>query len=127
MLLDADYMPRRKLYLFNTAISLLIAAGYFIQPPPPSAKLYLRALPFLFLTLAAFTLICAFTRLQIREGGIWGYWSLLLWHKITGYSWLDEANLLVQTNGRSIFRSGGFVVPHEHRAAFSSYLEQRTT
>ena len=126
VLLDAGYTPQRKLYLFNAAITLLMATAYFLQDTAPSANVYFKALPLLFMTLAIYSALSAFTRLQLCEGGIWGYWNLLPWRKIANYTWLDESTLLVDTTGWPLFRSGALTVPPRDKAAFEAILEQYT-
>src|SRR5699024_3689003 len=44
-------------------------------------------------------LVLATGRLEIRENGIWEYWSLLRWEKVKSYRWKDDRTLSLKAKG----------------------------
>ena len=126
VLLDAGGYPQRWLLLLCIvwfSLSALLDLFYF-QPPYSRGDFIGSFSPFiklLFVTVFAFL---AFGRLQICENGIWGYSRLIRWEHISAYSWADTFTLILETNDWSSFMKGGFVIPPEHREAFSEQLLQ---
>ena len=131
LLLDAGAHPTRSLFLITSLLFFVIgindtinfassysSEGFFTQ--------FSVFMPYVLLTCAVFYLYMSFGRLQIRENGIWVYWGLHPWEKIASYTWTEDANLLVRTNGWFGFWRGGMAVPPEHQAAFERYLLERT-
>ena len=74
---------------------------------------------------AIYSLIAASGRLQIREGGIWLYWVLLWWEKITSCQLSDDATLVLQAKSRLPFPGrGALPVPPQQRQAIVGLLQR---
>lgn len=67
-------------------------------------------------SLAAFFLVAAFGRLQVRENGIMQYWTLLKWSKIASYRWTDDCTLLLTKRRRLSLRVALSVPPEQKQA-----------
>lgn len=118
VLLDCGSHPCR--YLF-----LLVAASSLIQEVlgiSSSAEVSLTSDVVLRFLFALFWLFLAFGRLQIRENGIWQYWGLLRWHKITSYRWTDDGTLVLSAKGFMAMPRGALPVPTEHEEAVNAFL-----
>ncbi len=72
-------------------------------------------------SLAAFVLVAAFARLQVRENGIMQYWSLLPWRRIASYRWTDDGTLLI-TKKRRLSLRVALPVPPEQKQAVNEFL-----
>ncbi len=67
----------------------------------------------------------AFSRLQIRENGIWEYGSLLRWHRIVSYRWADDGTLVLRAKGYLTMPRGALPVPPQHKEAVNAFLLER--
>ena len=79
------------------------------------------------LTFCVYWVIMAFGRLQIRQNGIWQFWSLLKWQKIDSYEWKGESDstLILQTKTKLPFLGrGALPVPLEHRDAVEDLMKK---
>ena len=77
------------------------------------------------LTFSVYWVIMAFGRLQIRENGIWEFWSLLTWQKIESYEWKGESDstLMLQAKTKLAFLGrGALPVPIEHKEAVAELM-----
>ncbi|HVC92842.1 MAG TPA: hypothetical protein VND64_04080 [Pirellulales bacterium] len=77
------------------------------------------------ITFAVYWLIMATGRLQIRENGIWQYWSLLKWGKIGSFHWASDSTLLMRAKGPLSWFQGALPVPPEHKQAVEEFLAKR--
>ena len=69
-------------------------------------------------------------RLQIRENGIWQYWSLLRWEKVKSYNWKGktDATLIVQSKTYFSFMGRGAVpVAIEQKDAVDELLKKHVS
>ncbi|MBK6496565.1 MAG: hypothetical protein IPG05_15940 [Gemmatimonadetes bacterium] len=81
--------------------------------------------PGLMLLQSPFMAVVGFSRLQVTELGLWQYYGLLPWEKISSVSWTPESTLLIQAKGRFVSLSkGALPVPPAHRAAIADLLAQ---
>jgi len=131
LLLDAGAHPMRWLFLGTAFIFLGMGINaavetMFSPSSDGSFAQFSAFMPYFGFVGAVFYLYMSFGRLQIRENGIWEYWGLLPWGKIASYTWTEDANVLVRTDGWFSFWRGGIAVPPEHKAAFERYLLERT-
>jgi hypothetical protein len=121
VLLDCGPHPTRSLFLLNAFTFLVIGMsvsrsllnlGYFS--------------PVFGLTFSLYWIVMATGRLQVREKGIWQYWSLLPWNKIQEYHWTDDGTLMLQTTGPlGIFTYGALPVPPERKEDFERLLSDK--
>jgi len=69
-------------------------------------------------------------RLQIRENGIWQYWSLLRWEKVKSYHWKGktDATLMVQAKTYFSFMGrGALPVANEQKEAVDDLLKKHVS
>lgn len=76
------------------------------------------------LALAAFLICAAFSRLQIRENGIWENGSLLRWHKIVSYGWADDGTLVLRTKSFLMVLPRNLSIPLEQGDAVTALLTE---
>ncbi|MCY2990437.1 MAG: hypothetical protein NTY19_21550 [Planctomycetota bacterium] len=123
VLLDCGPHPTRKLFLFHAVLFLLLGltGGFSVSSV---SKLLGIAGPVFGVSFAAYWLIMATGRLQVRENGLWQYYGLLRWNKIASYRWAEDATLLVRSKGSSAWFHGALPVPPEHRQAVEELLSK---
>ena len=63
-------------------------------------------------------------RFQVRENGIWGYWSLILWDKIGFYHWADDSTLVIRPKS-TVRLTAALPAPPEQRQAVDELLANR--
>jgi hypothetical protein len=131
VLLDCGPHPTRSLFLIQAICWLIVvlAAGFAVlwgvATSSPSS-FGIGEIVF-GLSWAAYSLIIATGRLQVRENGIWAYWGLLRWGKIGSYHWANDATLWVRRKGPlALFLPGAsrvaLPVPPEHKQAVEEFL-----
>jgi len=91
---------------------------------PSASRLSGVVWPAILISGVPFWLVLASGRLQVREGGIWLYGSLLRWSKIRSYRWANGATLSVRRKGLFSWSEGALPVPPEHKQAFDELLAQ---
>lgn len=74
------------------------------------------------LALAAFLIYTAFSRLQIRENGIWEHGSLLRWHKIVSYGWADDGTLALRAKSFLMVLPRNLLIPLEYEETVTTLL-----
>jgi hypothetical protein len=114
ILLDCGPHPMRWLFVANGLFFVTIGI----------AMVFATAGPMFSFVFGAYWLIMAFGRLQVTENGIWQYWGLLRWRKISSYRWADDNTLLVTPRARLLFLRGALPVPPEHKKAVDSLLSE---
>jgi hypothetical protein len=88
VLLDCGPHPTRTLFLVNAALFLMMGLTIGLAATPV-LNVFGIAGPVFGTSFGAYWLIMATGRLQVRESGIWQYWSLLRWDRIGSYRWAD--------------------------------------
>jgi hypothetical protein len=127
LLLDCGPHPTRVLFLVNAGLWLILGPTVGLSAPSES-KVFLIGGPVFGVSFAAYGLILATGRLQVRENGIWQYWSLVRWGKIGSYRWADDSTLLVKAKGPlSSLLQGALPVPPEHKGAVDEFLSKYCT
>ena len=145
-LLDCGPFPMRKGLLVMVASNLLMGltcgAGLILIPGVPKIGL---AGPAIWIALAAFPLIKACGRLQVRDNGIWAYSCLIPWGNIGSRQWTSDSMLLLARKGSLSFLRWTFLrwrlldlsreyrqsvdvllpVPPEHRQSVEELLAKR--
>ena len=122
ILLDCGPHPTRWLFLLQGVLFLFLGGMGWYSGKSAAAGLGVSG-PVFLVSFAAFWLVAAAGRLQIRENGIWQYWSLLRWGRIDSYEWAEDATLLVKARGfLSLLSRGALPVPPEHRQAVAELL-----
>jgi hypothetical protein len=118
-LLDCGPHPSKKSYLVAAVIFPIV---FLIHGSTvgSSAKVFEIAFSVL---VALYCLFMAGGRLQVRENGVWMYWSLLRWGKIDSYHWADDGTWLVKVRGLFSFRRGALPVLPEYKDAFDQLLQ----
>ncbi len=114
VLLDCGPHPTWRLFLMQAVLFLIVASSV--------SSVFGIAGPVFGVSFAAYWLIMATGRLQIRENGIWQYWSLLRWGKIGSYYWASDSTLLVRGKGFFTWLQGALPVPPEHKQAVEEFL-----
>lgn len=149
ILLDCGPNPYRKSFITDAAVvlilSLLLGCSALVQyrlggrllaaHPDCDFPVYLRQAAaytlvgaLFFAMTSVFWAIMASGRLQIRERGIWRYFSLLKWHSIRSYRWGRRSALVIKR--KSVFPWGaeGVVrVPPELKDSVEALLKQHLT
>jgi hypothetical protein len=124
VLLDCGPHPIRWLFLVQ-AVILPFMGGMGWYSGKSAAAGFAVSGPVFFASFAAFSLVLATGRLQIRENGIWQYWSLLRWGRIDSCEWAEDSTLLVKARGFLALPQGALPVPPEHRQAVAELLAGR--
>ena len=120
VLLDCGPHPTRTLFLFMAFIFLFTGITGL-----SASKTLGRAAPIFGISFGLYWFIIATGRLQVRETGIWQYWSLLPWAKIGSYRWANDSTLLLRTKGAlSFLFRGALPVPSEHQDAVDQLLQK---
>jgi hypothetical protein len=121
--LDCGPHPARWLFLLEAF--LFLALGLSGAPGCVLArKTHAAAGPLAEILFGLLWLIFATGRLQVREGGIWQYWSLLRWEKIGSYQWASDSTLLVRAKGPFSWCRGALPFPTEHKHAVQEFLAE---
>jgi len=124
VLLDCGPHPVWWLFLTEAILFLFLGlTGSFAPLSVPRANAI--AGPALTVSFTVYWLIMATGRLQVRESGIWQYWSLLRWGKIASYEWANDSTLLVRTKGPFSWFRGALPIPPEHKQAVEDFLTNR--
>ena len=121
VLLDCGPHPTRWLFLAMAVIHMFMALNGWYSGKS-SATGFGASGPVFLALFATFWLVMATGRLQIRENGIWQYWSLLRWGGIDSYEWAEDATLLLKAKGVLALLQGALPVPPEHRQAVADLL-----
>jgi len=120
VLLDCGPHPTKTLFLINASLFLIMGLTSGL-----ATSFFGIAGPVFGVSFAAYWLIMATGRLQVRESGMWLYWSLLRWGKIGSYRWVTDSTLLVRANGTlSPLFQGALPVPPEHQQAVEEFLAE---
>jgi hypothetical protein len=126
VLLDCGPHPTRVLFLANAAIFLIMGLSFGLSGTSVlniPEKVISIAGPVFGSTFAVFMVFMATGRLQLRENGIWVYWSLLRWGKIDSYHWAADSTLMVRAKGGlSSLLQGAIPVPPEYEQAVDELL-----
>jgi hypothetical protein len=123
LLLDCGPHPMRRLFLWQSIFVLALVV--LLQGIMGLNVLGIEVAVF-GLSFAGYWLIMATGRLQVRENGIWQYWSLLRWEKISSHRWTNDSTLFVKPEGFWAL-SGALPVPPEHRQAVEEFLAERSS
>lgn len=123
VLLDCGPHPTWRLFLMQAVLFLVLGwtGGHAASLVSPVFGI---AGPIFGVSFAVYWLIMATGRLQVRENGIWTYWSLLRWGKIGSYHWASDSTLLVRAKGPLSWFQGALPVPPEHRQAVEELLAE---
>ena len=131
ILLDCGPHPTRWLFLLNAVLFALMGLMNgldsilkWIDGPEVTWETVLFGIgwPVIMVSFVPYWLIMAGGRLQVRENGIWQYWSLLRWSKIRWYRWANDATLLIRPKGLPSWFQRALPVPPEHRQAVDEWL-----
>ena len=126
ILLDCGPTPARKgsLILAVTCLVIVPSLVKALSVAFSSTAVGIAAGSVLGVSAAICSLITATGRLQVRENGIWQYWSLLRWDKIDSYRWADESTLLLRTKG--VLSLGQVAIPvPENRQGIDEFLSKQ--
>ncbi len=121
VLLDCGPHPTRWLFFINAVVFLFMGGMGWYTGKSSAVALGVSG-PVFLVSCAAFWLVAAAGRLQIRKNGIWQYWGLLRWGRIDSYEWAEDATLLVKARGLLALSRGALPVPPEHRRAVAELL-----
>ena len=121
VLLDCGPHPTWYLFLMQAVLFLILGLAGGLAASSVS-RVFGIAGPIFGVSFAAYWFILATGRLQVREKGIWTYWSLLRWGKIGSYHWASDSNLLVRPKGPFWWFRGALPVPPEHKQAVEEFL-----
>jgi hypothetical protein len=133
VLLDCGPHPTRNLFLLNAVLFLILGLMNGLEfilrlidagEATSVSSLFGVGWPVILISFVPYWLIMASGRLQVRESGIWQYWSLLRWGKIGSYHWANDATLLVRGKGFFSWFQGALPVPPEHKQAVEELLAQ---
>ncbi len=126
VLLDCGPHPAKKLFLSLAVFWIFLSVlSSFVQYG--EAQMIFNAWGMSF---GCYWLFMSTGRLQIRENGIWQYWSLLRWEKIKSYHWRGktDATLMIQTKAYFSFMGRGAVpVAIEQKDAVDDLLTERVS
>jgi hypothetical protein len=127
VLLDVMPLPNRNLVLMLSGVFVFVSGCYFFLninvPNIENSWLYVSAI---LLSFASTQIYSGFSRLQIREHGIWVYGSLVKWIKIESLHFEDEGgrNFILKfvVKGRlsRFLHNGVLPVPVEKKDALES-------
>jgi hypothetical protein len=134
VLLDCGPHPTRNLFLLNAVLFLIVGLMNGLEfifrliegPEAVSASTLIGiGWPVIMISFVPYWLIMASGRLQVRESGIWQYWSLMRWRKIHSYRWANDATLLIRGKGFFSWFQGALPVPPEHKQAVDEALAKQ--
>ncbi len=121
VLLDCGPHPTRWLFLVQAVVFLFMGVNGWYSGKSAATGFGVSG-PVFLISFAAFWLIAATGRLQLRENGIWQYWSLLRWRRIDSCQWTEDSTLLVKARGLLALSRGALPVPPEQRQAIMELL-----
>lgn len=127
LLLDCGPHPTRKLFIIVAAIFLLLGVYGSVDFFANDFHSHLVEVSLSFFLFSGYFLMLAVGRLQIREQGIWQYWSLLKWRKIENYHWEGETDsaLMLQVKTKFPFLArGALPVAAEHKDAIGELIKK---
>jgi hypothetical protein len=131
VVLDCGPHPTRNQFLLNAGLFLVLGLVNgldfilrLIDGPEATSASTLFGIggPVIMISFVPYWLIMASGRLQVRENGVWQYWSLLRWSKIGSYRWANDATLLVRGKGFFSWFQRALPVPPEHKQAVDELL-----
>lgn len=126
LLLDCGPHPAKKLFLSLAAFWIFSSVlSWFVRHG--DAQMIFKAWGMSF---GCYWLFMSTGRLQIRENGIWQYWSLLRWEKVKSYHWKGktDATLMIQTKAYFSFMGRGAVpVAIEQKDAVNDLLMEHVS
>lgn len=118
-----DCGPHPMKWLFFACAACFAVGALLIRTEATSWSM-MQSWPLLLLVVLFYSTM-AFGRLQIVENGLWVYWGLARWDKISSYEWTDDSTLLLRSKGwMGRITRGAVRVPVEHRAAFENALRE---
>jgi len=126
VLLDCGPHPTRYLFLMQAILFLFLGLTGGLVASWPVSRVFVIGGTVFGITFAVYWLIMATGRLQIRENGIWQYWSLLKWGKIGSFHWASDSTLLMRAKGPLSWFQGALPVPPEHKQAVDEFLAKRS-
>lgn len=127
LLLDCGPHPQKKLFLLQAAFFLLFFGGGGLARFLTKSDVAGIANMLFGISVAIYWVMMSAGRVQVRENGIWQFWSLLKWNKIQSYEWQNDA-LLLQAKTRFPFLGKGAVqVPDEHKSSLDTFLIKHCT
>jgi hypothetical protein len=124
VLLDCGPHPTRVLFLIEAAVfpALGFCGGFAASSLSRSLAI---SGPMFGISVGVYSLIMASGRLQIREGGLWQYWGLLLWERIVSCELSGDSTLMVQAKTRlPLLGRGALPVPREQKQAINELLQK---
>lgn len=127
LLLDCGPHPTKNLFLFNAAFFLLFFGGGGLARFVDKFDMFGVAGMLFGVTFAIYSAVIASGRLQIREKGIWQYWSLLKWDRLQSYKWEGDSLLLQAKTRFPFLGKGALPVPSEHKTAIEEFLTKHGT
>jgi len=124
VLLDCGPHLMRPLFLLNALVFLVIGLTGTSATSLCPAGWGIAGSVFAVL-FGVYWLIMATGRLQVREDGIWAYWSLLRWNKVRFYAWADDQTLTIEAKSVLPFLGrGGLLVPRECQQGVDDLLQR---
>ena len=114
--------PHPMWWLFSLNVVLFLVVGSEDGFDAPFGMSLAFAGPAYWISFLSLWFIMATGRLQVREHGIWQYWSLLRWDKIESYSWKNDRTLLLRATGPFSFLRGALPIPPEKKEAIDDLL-----
>lgn len=128
VLLDCGPHPAQRLFLLNAAIFTGLAIAALALGLSGRQSVVVVAFGGLFAaSFAIYWLMLARGRLQIREDGIWQYWSLLRWDRVRSYAWKagTQPTLMLQTTAAvPALGRGALPVPLSHQPTIDRLLRE---
>ena len=127
VLLDCGPHPTRRVFLFQGFLFLCGSVlGVAVWPELPSAAAAAFGIAF-----GMYWFIMAGGQLQVCDNGIWAYWGLVPWDRISSHRWSPDSTFLYEINKPGLLSRGALPVPPEHRDEFdrliSRYLPAATS
>ena len=117
-LLDCGPHPTQRAFsLIGILFLIASVAGFTVWPELPTAVAAAFGIAF-----GMYWLVMASGRLQVCDNGIWVYWGLLPWNKISSYQWSGDSTFLYEVNRPVLLSRGALPVPPQHRDEFDRLL-----
>lgn len=122
VILDCGPHPMRWLFILCAAL-FFISGMLGLLLPFSTRSVWAVGGPALMLVGVPFYLALGTGRLQITQRGIWSYWALLRWEKITSCRWASDATLKIESKSWfGLTGRGALPVPPEQREAVNDFL-----